>query len=317
VNKHTITRFGFTLTCAVVSALAIGAAHARPARQAATPPAPPPPPRIDLTTPEGVVAANRKMGCDLRDGVPVTYYWAGDAYSRRQGEADKLLFRAEGMNIRQCVTVTDPVRGAGYKMVSRELLIYRDVRTGEVLKRWTNPWTNETVDVLHVANDPVNSASYVKGRDGNPVRWTGTILGDTWMSSTTVPLFYSNPLAGAYQAEVGGTYHATEMFNFSGSVANLLDPLITTAAARITWVRVSDWLPWMKMGGREGVIYFNTTGLKLDKFDDMPAPLKTELLASYPSYVSPPPLDDTRPNETSWTYFRDVREGKKAAPKRD
>jgi hypothetical protein len=264
-----------------------------------------------------VLAANRKMGCDLRDGVAVTYFWAGDAFSRRQGEADKLLFRAEGMNIRQCVSVTDPVRGAGYKMVSRELLIYRDVRTGEVLKKWTNPWTNESVDVLHVANDPVNSASYVKGRDGNPIRWTGTILGDTWMSSTTVPLFYTNPLAGAYQAEIGGTYHATEMFNFSGSVANLLDPTINTAAARITWVRVSDWLPWMKMAGREGVIYFNTTGIKLDSFDDMPTSLKTELLANYPAYVAPPPLDDARPNETSWTHFKDVREGRKIPPKRD
>jgi hypothetical protein len=315
MRKFSFTKKTMYVACVAMSALTAFAAHARPARQAPTPP--PPPPRIDLSTPEGVLAANRKMGCDLRDGVAVTYYWAGDAYSRRQGEADRLLFRAEGMNIRQCVSVTDPVRGAGYKMVSRELLIYRDARTGDVLKKWTNPWTNETVDVLHVANDPVNSTSYVKGRDGNPIRWTGTLLGDTWMSSITVPLFYTNPLGGAYQAEVGGTYHATEMFNFSGSVANLLDPTITTAAARITWVRMSDWLPWMKMGGREGVIYFNTTGLKLDKFDDMPAPMRAEIAANYPTYVSPPPLDDARPNETSWTYFKDVREGRKTPPARN
>jgi hypothetical protein len=289
----------------------------RPSRVAPAVAVPPALPPIDLATPEGVVAANRKMGCDLRDGVAVTYYWAGDAYSRRQGEADKLLWRAEGMNIRQCVSVTDPVRGAGYKMVSRELLIYRDPRTGEVLKKWTNPWTNETVDVLHVANDPVNSASYVRGRDGQPARWSGTIIGNTWTTSTTVPLFYSNPLAGPYQAEIGGTYHATEMFNFSGDVPSLVDPTITTAPARIAWVRISDWLPWMKMGGREGVIYFNTNGRKLDNFDQMPASLKTELLANYPAYVAPPPLDDTRPNETSWGHFKDVREGKKVAPTRN
>lgn len=304
------------LGCAAsLAILSVNSASARPGRPAAAP-APVAPPKIDLNTPEGVVAANRKMGCDLRDGVPVTYFWAGDAFSRRQGEADKLLFRAEGMNIRQCVTITDPVRGAGYKMVSRELLIYRDVKTGEVLKKWTNPWTNEVVDVLHVANDPVNSTSFVKGRDGQPARWTGSILGDVWMSSITVPLFYTNPLGGSYQAEVGGTYHATEMFNFSGDLANLLDPTITTADARVTWVRMSDWLPWMKMGGREGVIYFNTTGLKLDSFDQIPAPMRAELMANYPTYVAPPPLDDTRPNETSWTYFRDVREGKKVAPTR-
>lgn len=312
--KKSVQKCVLAAGAVALSALAFAPAQARVAR--ATPVAAAPA-QIDLNTPEGVVAANRKMGCDLRDGVAVTYYWAGDAYSRRQGEADKLLFRAEGMNIRQCMSITDPVRGAGYRMVSRELLIYRDARTGDVLKKWTNPWSGEVVDVLHVANDPVNSSSFVKGRDGQPARWTGSILGNVWMSSTTVPLFYSNPLAGAYQAEIGGTYHATEMFNFSGDLANLLDPTITTAQARITWVRVSDWLPWMKMAGREGAIYFNTTGRKLDNFDQMPSPLRSELMANYPAYVAPPPLDDTRPNETSWSHFKDVREGRKVAPKRD
>jgi Protein of unknown function (DUF1838) len=310
------SRYNWALTlCAfALVALAFSPVDARTARVA---PRPVVAPLIDLNTPEGVVAANRKMGCDLRDGVAVTYYWAGDAYSRREGEADKLLFRAEGMNIRQCMTITDPVRGAGYRMVSRELLIYRDARTGEVLKKWTNPWSGEIVDVLHVANDPVNSSSFVKGRDGQPVRWNGTIIGNVWTTSTTVPLFYSNPLAGAYQAEIGGTYHATEMFNFSGDTDSLLNPAITTAPARIAWVRISDWLPWMKMGGRDGQIYFNTNGRKLDNFEQMPAPMRAELAANYPAYVAPPPLDDTRPNETSWTYFKDVREGKKVAPKRD
>ena len=316
--KISSQQVGFCVTAVAVSLLIASAATARPMRPAPiAAPVANPAPQIDLSTPEGVVAANRKMGCDLRDGVAVTYYWAGDAYSRRQGEADKLLFRAEGMNIRQCKTVTDPVRGAGYKMVSRELLIYRDARTGEVLKKWTNPWTNEVVDVMHVANDPVNSASYIKGRDGQPVRWTGSIIGNMWMSSATVPLFYSNPLAGAYQAEIGGNYHATEMFNFSGDLANLLNPAIPTAQASVAWSRVSDWLPWMKMSGREGQIYFNTIGRKLDNFDQMPASLRTELSLNYPNYVAPPPLDDTRPNETSWSHFKDVREGRKVPPVRN
>jgi hypothetical protein len=220
------------------------------------------------------------------------------------------------MNIRQCVTVTDPVRGAGYKMVSRELLIYRDVKTGEVLKTWTNPWTNEVLDVLHVANDPVNSTTFVKGRDGQPSKWTGTTIGNTWTTSITVPLFYSNPLAGPYQAEIGGTYHATEMFNFSGDLADLLSPSITTAKAGVAWVRISDWLPWMRMGGREGEIYFNTIGRKLDNFEQMPATMLAEIALNYPDYTAPPPLNDARPNETSWSYFKDVREGRKQAPKR-
>jgi len=304
---------GFTACLAAIATTADAAPKKKAPASAAAPVAAP----LDLTTPEGVLAANRKMQCDMRDGVAVTYYWAGDAYSRRQGEADKLLFRAEGMNIRHCVTVKDPVRGLGYRLISRELLIYTDPKTGKVLSKWTNPWTGEVLDVMHVANDPVNSASYVIGRDGQPLRWTGTISGDHWWTNVTVPLFYSNPLAGKYQAEVGGTYHATEMFNFAGTLSDIVNPTKTTAEASVAWVRISDWLPWMRMGGREGEIYFNTNGRKLDNWDQMPAVMKDEIAKNYPAWTSAPPLDDARPNETSWTYFLDVKEGRKTLPKRD
>ena len=81
-------------------------------------------------------------------------------YSRVQGEADRLLFRVEGMNIRACTSIKDPKRGNGFRMVSRELLFYQDPVTGELMDEWKNPWTGETVEVLHVANDPVNWGSY-------------------------------------------------------------------------------------------------------------------------------------------------------------
>jgi hypothetical protein len=309
-----ILRNAIVTLAAAAAFLVAPAADAQSRRAKAAPPPPPPP--IDLTTPEGALAANRKIQCSLVDGEPVTYYWVGNAFSRRRGEPDKLLWRAEGMNIRACVTVNDPVRGLGYKLVSRELLIYRDVATNEVLKTWTNPWTGETLEVLHVANDPVNSANYVKTRDGQPLRWTAVNNGGEWWSTFTAPLFYTNPLGGAYQPEVGGTYHATEMFNFSGDLADLTDPTKNTARTRIAWARMSDWLPWMRMNGRDGLIYFNTNGRKLASWDEMPQSMKDEIARHYPTYASPPPLDDTRPNETSWTYFKAVREGVKSAPKR-
>ena len=37
-----------------------------------------------------------------------------------------------------------------------------------------------------------------------------------------------------------------------------------------------------------------------------PDTFETEIRRNYPVYVEPPPLDDERPNETSWTYFRKV-----------
>ena len=130
------------------------------------------------------------------------------------------------------------------------------------------------------------------------------MIGKQWWLSTPVPLFYTNPLAGNYQQYVGGTYHATELFNFFGDIDDLNNRKRDTAQAAVSWQRLSGWLPWMEMGDRAGMLYFHTAGRKLDKWDDLSATMKAEIDRNYPEYRNPPPLDDQRPNETSWTYFK-------------
>jgi hypothetical protein len=262
--------------------------------------------RIDLGTPEGALAAQRKIDCSLGDGVPVTYYWTGDMYSRIPGERDRLLFKVEGMNVRQCATIEDAKRGKGYRLVSREVMLYKDPQTGQIARDWKNPWTGEIVKVLHVSNDPVNMRAPVfpLGEDGAPYKFRGTVVGKHWWMTTTIPLFYNNPLGGDYQTYVGGMYQATELFNFFGDVADLVDDRKPTVDVRVGWSRISGWLPWMQMGGRAGEVYFSTAGGKVAKWEDLSETLKTEIRANYPEYVAPPPVDDTRPNETSWTYFK-------------
>ncbi len=259
---------------------------------------------------------SRKVACSTTDGAQVTFWWNGRAFSRRQGEKDKVLFNVEGMNTRACVKDTHPERGEGFKLVSRELLLYRDAKTNEVLKTWTNPWTGEELEVMHVANDPVNFAMYEKNRDGSAFSWSGKMLENMWRQTNTVPLWYPNPLGGKYQAEVGGTYHATEMFNFMGDKKQLLNSRTRSADVHVGWVRMSDWLPWMKMSGRDGVIYMHTAGQKVSSWDAMPETMKAEIRTSYPEYKDAPPLDDDRKNVTSWSYYRDVAEGNVELPER-
>lgn len=273
---------------------------------------------LSFDDPADVIAMNRKIQCSTVDGEPATYYWNGYAFSRRQGEADRRLFRVEGMNVRACVTVEHPEYGTGYRLVSREILLYLDPETNEILSRWDNPWTGESVEVLHVANDPVNSRAptFPEGPRGR-LEFRGQIENGQWWQTATIPLFYPNPLGGDFEEEIGGTYHATEMFNFFGDVASLTDPETTTAEVQVGWVRMSDWLPWMKMAGREGLIYFHTAGVKLDSWDDLPDFFKAEIAEHYPDYTDPPPLDDARENVTSWTYYRDVATGAVEAPDRN
>ena len=269
---------------------------------------------IDIGTPEGAVAAFRKVQCSTEDRRPTVYYWTGETFSRVPGEPDRLLFRFEGMNVRQCVTVADPARGTGFRMVSREMLLYKDPATGRVLDEWQNPYTGDTVEVLHIANDPVNFRApiFPMRADGQPFTPGIQSMGDQWWSTTTVPLFYRNPLAGDYQDYVGGTYHATEMFNFFGRISDLTDASRHSAAVSVAWTRISDWLPWMKMRGRAGLLYFNGAGVKLDGYEALPADFRAAIEARDPIYREPPPVDDQRPNETSWTYFKKRMEAAQA-----
>ncbi len=261
---------------------------------------------LDLNNPDDALAVFRKAQCSTDDNVPVVYRWTGHAYSRVPGERDRLLFNLEGMNIRQCVTVKDPVRGTGFRQVSREIMLYIDPKTGQPMKTWANPWSGDTVDVVQVANDPVNmrSPQFPREADGKPFDLGARVDGGIVFMPTEVPLFYENALGGQFQDYIGGKYQAMEIFDFNARADVILDSKTKMGMPAVAWVRVSDWLPWMKMRGRAGQMIFNATGRMLSSFEELPAVMKNEIATNYPEWKAPPPTDDARPNETSWTYFK-------------
>jgi len=263
---------------------------------------------LDLNNPEHAVKALQKLQCHLEDGKPAVYWWTGSAFSRVPGEKDQKLFDYHGMNVRACKSFEDPEKGYGYRMVSREILMYQDPETGEFIHTWTNPWTDEELEVVHIANDPVNSRGVIwaNGARG-PFTLDATMVDGRGWLAFQVPLFYTNPLGGEYQEYIGGTYQAIEMFTFFFDANRLLDADVTGLDnAHVGWSRMSKWLPWMRMGDRAGQMMFTGAGKRLATWDDMPEVFKAQIREHYPEYDAPPPLDDDRPNETSWTYFKKV-----------
>lgn len=254
------------------------------------------------------LAWSMKTTCGTTEAGVTRYgMWEGRLYSRVPGEKDRLLFTVYGVNVRQCGHVRDATRGAGFRSVSREVMYYLDPASGQPLDRWPNPWTGETVDVIHVANDPVNmrQPTFERREDGTPHTTTLRRYDDLLVASNEVPLFYRNPLGGDYQEYVGGTYHAMEIFNTFYRAADLLDTKrARIGESRLTWQRVSQWLPWMKMGDRPGVMIFNATGYSTFERERLPASLVALMRARHPEYLSPPPVDDPRPNATTWTVTK-------------
>ena len=258
--------------------------------------------KVDLNNPESVLKSYRKIFCSLVDGEPVIYWWQGQVYSRTPGEKDRQLFQIQGMNIRAGVTKINENFDYGYRIVSREVMLYLHPETGEILRSWQNPWTNKKVVVFHVANDPVNGRPQFVHPN---LKFEGTLKNEQVLISRVIPLFYSNPLGGNYQDYIGGNYHAMEIFNFFVPQSQLLDPSLDRIPnVNIAWTRISPWLPWMEMGARVGLLIFQGAGMRLNSWNELPLILQTEIEARYPQFRNPPPLNDSRPNQTSWTNFK-------------
>lgn len=274
---------------------------------------------LDPAHPDDQMRLRAKISCSLVEGRPTLYWWSGRMYSRVPGERDRLLFNVHGMNVRQCRTKEDPVRGFCYRSVSREVMFYLDPTTNEVVRKWRNPWTGREVDVVHVANDPVNARDWICARDseGKPVdRGADLTVKDGLLleGGSAARLFYKNPLAGEYQDYVGGIYHAMEFGTTAADAREALDARDTELEnAVISWGRISRWLPWMEMGDRDGLVIFHTAGMRLDRWEQLPKVVRREIDMNYPIYREPPPLDDPRPNETSWTVFKKFIDAKRAA----
>lgn len=265
----------------------------------------------ELITLEGATAfqARQKSTCGtVEEGRPRYGIFEGRSYSRVPGEKDRHLFNVLGINVRHCSVVSDEKRGKGFRSVSREIMVYMDPETNEIIDTWLNPWTGEEIDVVHVANDPVNMRSYRYERDENGEAaepWTLRRYGDVIASSAEVPLFYKNPLGGDYQPYVGGTYHAMEIFNSFYDARKLINTRAKDIGqSHLGWTRVAKWLPWLEMGDRAGLMVFNASGFSTFDKNRIPEKLMQILNDRYPLYLTPPPLDDPRPNETSWTVFK-------------
>ena len=112
----------------------------------------------DITlTGASAFSAMQKMTCGtLDEGVARYGVFEGRTYSRVPGEKDRHLFDVLGINVRHCKVLEDENKGRGFRSVGREIMVYMDPESGEIIDSWINPWTGEEISVIHVANDPVN-----------------------------------------------------------------------------------------------------------------------------------------------------------------
>jgi len=257
--------------------------------------------KINLSDPDDYYTAFLKARADLT-GKEVVFYWTGTVYSFVPGEADKPLFKFEGYNIAKLVKVE-----GGYEMLTREAAFYEDLKTGQIIEKWNNPWLNKEVKVIQIWNDPVNQ-SFVFPEQYKPYMTKllpSTDLGKMMSFNLDLFLNYPSPLKRAeYPLNAqSDTYEAAELFRFFVDKKDLENKKLSSAPVSISWTRFSPWMPFMEMGDKPGNLVFSCSGYKLENgFNDLPEHLKKYVNENKPVF-SKAPDTFTEPNETSWTYF--------------
>ncbi|KAI8388302.1 uncharacterized protein BYT42DRAFT_559631 [Radiomyces spectabilis] len=230
------------------------------------------------------------------------FQWEGTVFAFIPGQPPKRVFECVGMNVARA-TVED---GKLY-VTSRELTYFLDPTTHEKLDEWVNPWTNETLPVIHIANDPVQMALPI----GIPLNARSNAASNTTAVAVEIPLFYPNPLAteeGKFDAYDGNKmYQAGEFFTFRCATSDLEKP-DTIDKVDLDWTRICGFAPFMKMGKTNGYLIFHCTGYKLPQnstYEQLHPVLRKEIQDRLSEYAHAPcKYDAAVKSVSSWSYFR-------------
>ena len=160
---------------------------------------------------------------------------------------------------------------------SRETGYFTDLKTGDILETWDNPFTGKTVEVYHFYNDVLigkigkeipkffmgemgdaptlmNEGTVFPDKDGNyPFILPFQQYGDELMLSWDYTHDYTNPVkpAGWPRSSTGPRITPSEHFTFQVNKDELEDRSLGTCRMTAGFSRISECWPFMEMGGTE------------------------------------------------------------------
>ena len=206
-----------------------------------------------------------------------------------------------------------------YRVFNRELAFYTDLKTGEYLDTWVNPYTKEECEVKSIHNMTVNASMIVSEKFGTAIEmdFDGTLMevplplgwqnfDDKLFSTFEVHTAFPNELKpDVWPRESSGpVIRIAEIFQRVANLAELENPDVTTADYSGCWTRVGPWLPWMRQGQADGNLLFRTFMTKLNSPDQLSPRFKAHIEERLPEYfVAPPPESWGSKNDSSFSVY--------------
>lgn len=274
-------------------------------------------PYLDLTTGKGNMLLKVRMTADLDESKSKWSGISGIVTGVRPGEKLRDLFGFEVISVHRAEKQPD----GSYRNYHREVIIYTDLATGEVIDEFLNPYTNERVRVVHVVNDPWNEhisefqpvpPAYggLNPTDPGPrkpfiLNWRDVGNGNI-MAMRNIHLYYKSALQpDKWPRESSGVMNrVSETYAYLVNLADAQDPTKTSIRSLTMWARTTPWLPWMLMGQAPGHVEYHSIPSYMPTVDSIRKPLLDYTLKHFPHMLeAPPPESWQKPNLSSLEVY--------------
>ena len=257
-------------------------------------------PFLDLMTPAGNMHAfARLMG--NTDMKSTKYGWArGIIQGVRPGEAVRDLC---GFTMLSCAKLLPHESGVGYRKVLREVGLYTDLASGEIIEEMVNPYVGERVKIVPITNDPFNHTitpfaptppSYGglnrAAPPPQPFQLNWERRGSTLNLFSHINLFYPSSLPPRkWPRENGNPFNqVTEMFLYQIAWPDMQNARKTSVEYGGSWNRTTPWLPWMLMGPTPGHCQYSTFMGAVDDINRIDRKTLDYVQKKFPLYMSAP-----------------------------
>ena len=250
-------------------------------------------------------------------------WFDGKAIGIMPGKKNLELVGFEGFSVTRLL----PLEDGSYRKLLREVGFYKDLRTGEILETFDNPYTGETVKVVPIANDPFNFTISefipIPPTYGGlnkvappkiPLLMDWKKRGDKVLLTSDIHLFYPSSLQpDAWPRESPGpNTQVSEMFRYIIDPEQLGDPDNTSVSFFGSWVRSTPWFPWMLMDQAPGQCLYVCDQGAGDTLDIVPDRILKAARKIDPKFLSAP-TEDYGPSLSSLENYKLTE---KPAPKR-
>ena len=288
--------------------------------------------KLDYTNPTDNLYAFGKLWAGFED--PVIGSFHGLMYARFGNQRMVPVFGYTGTGVMLCKFDAN----GDLWLKSRETGYFTDLKSGDILETWHNPFTDKTVEVYHFYNDVMigkigkeipkflmggaddlptlmNEGTVFPDEHGNyPFILPWQCYGDDMMLSWDYTHEYTNPVTpqGWPRSSTGTRISPSEHFTFNFSRQELEDRDIPTSRFTAGFTRLSQFWPFMEMGGTpyaEGALFgrmFSHKGLQ--GFADVPPKLLAYMEKHTPESLTLP--DHWNPGNSrvdTWkAYAKDV-----------